>query len=111
MAQVTGLFASYKLAMLGSGPHGAVDLDADTINLVLVSIDDTPVLASDQDLADITSGERVSTVTLGTKTTTGGKWTTRSCTTTRRRRMPRGRSSGRGASPQSRPTAATSSAP
>lgn len=69
----SGLNDSYKEAMLGTTVHSVVDLDADTIKVILVDIaDDTNNLTTDQDLADIAAGAIVATATLGTKTTTDG---------------------------------------
>lgn len=67
-----GLFVSFRNGILGS--HATrVDLDADTISIIGVDHGtDTPVLATDDFLNDITSGARVpalaSAVALASKT-------------------------------------------
>lgn len=51
------LFANFKNIMLGGGVHGAVDLDDAGTNIKIMAADhgvDTPVVATDQDEADIT---------------------------------------------------------
>jgi hypothetical protein len=67
-------FTSFSEAMIGAGPHGAIDFDADDIKLVGIDhADDTPVIATDQDLADLLAGSRVvTTASLAGKTSTGG---------------------------------------
>lgn len=65
-----GFYAAGLEAFLG----GDADWDADTIKLVCIDhADDTPNLASDQDLADIVAGARVATSgAFSGKTKTGG---------------------------------------
>lgn len=66
------LFTPYRNAVLGSGTATA-DLDTDTIKAMFVDhADDTPVLSTDDFIADILSAARVPAIascpTLGTKT-------------------------------------------
>lgn len=63
------LYDNMKNLMLGGGTHTFVDLNADTIKVFLHdNADDTIVLATDQDLADVVAGAIVATATLGSLT-------------------------------------------
>lgn len=67
------LFTAYRNNILGDGTFTNVQLDADTIQAFFVDhADDTPVPATDQDVADIASAAQVpafaSAPTLTTKT-------------------------------------------
>jgi hypothetical protein len=66
------LYLAFKQEQIGdaAGPgHGAVDWEADTVNLVLIdSADYTASINVDADLVDIPSGARVATGTLASKT-------------------------------------------
>jgi len=54
------LYDNYKNVLLGGGVHGAVDLDADTLKVVLVDEGvDVPNLTTDQDFADRAAGSRI----------------------------------------------------
>lgn len=65
-------FDNYKNVLAGGGVHGAVDWDADDIRIIAVDhADDTPNVATDQDLADITAGARVFTTTAIASVTIG----------------------------------------
>lgn len=70
------LFTIYRNNILGNNAFANVQLDADTIKAMFVDhADDTPVAATDEDIADIASAARVpaiascpalGTITLGT---------------------------------------------
>jgi len=66
-----GAFNNYKNVLWGGNTanFAMVDFDLDTIKATLVDHGvDTPVQATDEDIADITAGARIATATLGTKT-------------------------------------------
>lgn len=67
-----GLFAKARESFLSQNP--SIDLDTDTIKAVLVDHGtDTPVLATDQYLSDISAGARIATSgALASKTVTDG---------------------------------------
>jgi hypothetical protein len=65
------LFISYRNNILGTGTH--IDFDTDTIKAMFVDhADDTPTVATDDNIGDILSAARVPAIascpTLGTKT-------------------------------------------
>ena len=66
-----GLYTSAKNSFLGTGT--AIDLDADTIKVILADSADYTVNLSTHDmLNDVAAGARVSTATLASKAISGG---------------------------------------
>jgi hypothetical protein len=66
-----GLYVAFKNAALGSGTQ--VDLDADTIKVILADSADYTVNLSTHDFVnDVAAGARVSTATLSGKAISGG---------------------------------------
>lgn len=60
------LFLNFEKMRYGSGNHGTVDFDApDDLRVIFVDhADDTPVVATDEDLADILAAARVAVTAL-----------------------------------------------
>lgn len=71
---MSAFFTNFKELMLGGGVHTLPDLQDGDIRFVCVDhADDTPVLATDQDLADLLVASRVATsAALASKAITGG---------------------------------------
>lgn len=66
------LYTKYLTRLLGSGSASLVDIDTDTIKVVLVDSGAyTPSLTADQFLSDIPAGARIATATLSGVTITG----------------------------------------
>ncbi len=61
-------YDNYKDLVGGGGNHGAVDLDADTIKIILVDNADYTFSAAHEDLADVAAAGRVATGTLDSTT-------------------------------------------
>ena len=67
------LYLEAKNSFLGAATHSAIDMDGDTIKLLLVDTADYTVnLTTHQDHADVTGAGIVSTTTLGTLSVASG---------------------------------------
>jgi hypothetical protein len=68
MGMADAFYDAFRGAMLGNPVHSLVDLDLDTIKIILYDEGTDALNLADQDIADIIAGARVATGTTATKT-------------------------------------------